>query len=179
MVAKKANKTLEQTLWEAADKLHANQEPPEYKHVVLGLVFLKYVSDRFEERRSTLTKELHGDSIDESQFNDFLEDRDEYAGHNVCWAPEGARWRFHIHRAIWFCFGQDPLRTSFFPCTQKLNTNMSKVLELQHLEPQNRKLATRRDTLLPELMSGRIRVREARNAVEEAIDQEIGAKDDW
>lgn len=56
---------------------------------------------------------------------------------------------------------------------------MSKFLELQNLEPQNRKLAKLRDTLLPELMSGRIRVREARNAVEEAIDQEIGAKDDW
>lgn len=41
-------KTLEQTLWEAADKLRGNQEPSEYKHVVLGLVFLKYVSDRFE-----------------------------------------------------------------------------------------------------------------------------------
>lgn len=92
MAAKKTNKTLEQTLWEAADKLRGNQEPSEYKHVVLGLVFLKYVSDRFEERRSTLIKELREDGIDEAQFNDFLEDRDEYAGHNVFWVPEGARW---------------------------------------------------------------------------------------
>lgn len=45
---------LEQTLWDAADKLRGNQEPSEYKHVVLGLVFLKYVSDRFEERRRAL-----------------------------------------------------------------------------------------------------------------------------
>ncbi|TWS20309.1 SAM-dependent DNA methyltransferase, partial [Tsukamurella conjunctivitidis] len=44
----KPAKTLEQTLWDAADKLRGNQEPSEYKHVVLGLVFLKYVSDRFE-----------------------------------------------------------------------------------------------------------------------------------
>ena len=41
-------KTLEQKLWDAADALRGNQEPSEYKHVVLGLVFLKYISDRFE-----------------------------------------------------------------------------------------------------------------------------------
>ncbi|ETJ97121.1 type I restriction-modification system subunit M [Propionimicrobium sp. BV2F7] len=85
-------KTLEQTLWEAADKLRGNQEPSEYKHVVLGLVFLKYVSDRFEERRAAIKVELVEDGIDESQFAAFLEDRDEYAGHNVFWVPEGARW---------------------------------------------------------------------------------------
>lgn len=85
-------KTLEQTLWEAADKLRGNQEPSEYKHVVLGLVFLKYVSDRFEERRAAIKVELAEDGIDESQFAVFLEDRDEYAGHNVFWVPEGARW---------------------------------------------------------------------------------------
>lgn len=92
MAAKRNTKTLEQTLWEAADKLRGNQEPSEYKHVVLGLVFLKYVSDRFEERRAALKEELAADGIDEAQFADFLEDRDEYTGHNVFWAPEGARW---------------------------------------------------------------------------------------
>ncbi|MDO5049400.1 MAG: class I SAM-dependent DNA methyltransferase [Actinomycetaceae bacterium] len=92
MAAKKNAKTLEQTLWEAADKLRGNQEPSEYKHVVLGLVFLKYVSDRFEERREALKVELVEDGIDESQFETFLEDRDEYTGHNVFWVPEGARW---------------------------------------------------------------------------------------
>ena len=57
---KKANtktkpvKSLEQTLWEAADKMRGNLEAAEYKHVVLGLVFLKYVSDAFEKRRSWL-----------------------------------------------------------------------------------------------------------------------------
>ena len=85
-------KTLEQTLWEAADKLRGNQEPSEYKHVVLGLVFLKYVSDRFEERRAAIKVELAEDGIEELQFAAFLEDRDEYAGHNVFWVPEGARW---------------------------------------------------------------------------------------
>lgn len=88
----KAKKSLEQTLWEAADKLRGNQEPSEYKHVVLGLVFLKYVSDRFNERRTELTLELREDGMDEAQIAGFLEDRDEYAGHNVFWIPEGARW---------------------------------------------------------------------------------------
>ncbi len=91
-MAAKSKKTLEQKLWDAADKLRGNQEPSEYKHVVLGLVFLKYVSDRFEERRAVLKYELREDGIDEAQFEDFLEDRDEYAGHNVFWVPEGARW---------------------------------------------------------------------------------------
>ena len=92
MPVRKSTKTLEQTLWTAADKLRGNQEPSEYKHVVLGLVFLKYVSDRFEERRVTLEEELREDGIEESQFASFLEDRDEYTGNNVFWVPEGARW---------------------------------------------------------------------------------------
>lgn len=92
MSAKKSMKTLEQTLWTAADKLRGNQEPSEYKHVVLGLVFLKYVSDRFEEHRTILKEGLVADGIEESQFASFLEDRDEYTGDNVFWVPEGARW---------------------------------------------------------------------------------------
>ncbi|MGL4832724.1 MAG: type I restriction-modification system subunit M, partial [Propionibacteriaceae bacterium] len=59
---------------------------------VLGLVFLKYVSDRFEERRAMLRDELVSDGIDEAQFDGFLEDRDEYTGHSVFWVPEGSRW---------------------------------------------------------------------------------------
>ncbi|OKL45928.1 N-6 DNA methylase [Boudabousia liubingyangii] len=93
-MAKKQTKTkpLEQTLWEAADKLRGNQEPSEYKHVVLGLIFLKYVSDHFEQRRKDLTAELAADGFKPEQMTAILEDRDEYAGHNVFWVPEGARW---------------------------------------------------------------------------------------
>lgn len=90
----KPAKTLEQTLWEAADKLRGNQEPSEYKHVVLGLVFLKYISDRFEERRATLEAELAADGIKPERLPDFLEDRDEYTSHNVFWVPELARWGY-------------------------------------------------------------------------------------
>src|SRR5699024_1162419 len=88
----KSTKTLEQTLWEAADKLRGNQEPSEYKHVVLGLVFLKYVSDRFEERRDQLKEELTADGIKPERIGAFLEERDEYTSNNVFWVPEKARW---------------------------------------------------------------------------------------
>ncbi|MEW2012065.1 MULTISPECIES: type I restriction-modification system subunit M N-terminal domain-containing protein [Microbacterium] len=88
----KPTKTLEQTLWEAADKLRGNQEPGEYKHVVLGLVFLKYIPDRFEERRSALEAELVAEEIRPERIASFLEDRDEYTSHNVFWVPEVARW---------------------------------------------------------------------------------------
>ena len=49
-------KTLEQTLWEAADKMRGNLEAGEYKHIVLGLVFLEYVSDAFEERHNSTSE---------------------------------------------------------------------------------------------------------------------------
>ncbi len=88
----KPQRTLEQTLWDAADKLRGNQEPSEYKHVVLGLVFLKYVSDRFEERRTQLKEELAAEGIKPERIEGFLEDRDEYTSHNVFWVPAKARW---------------------------------------------------------------------------------------
>ena len=90
----KPAKTLEQTLWDAADKLRGNQEPSEYKHVVLGLVFLKYVSDRFEERREQLKDELAAEGIKPERIESFLEDRDEYASQNVFWVPSLARWGY-------------------------------------------------------------------------------------
>ena len=61
---------------------------------MLGLVFLKYISDRFEERRATLEAELAADGIKPERLPDFLEDRDEYTSHNVFWVPELARWGY-------------------------------------------------------------------------------------
>ncbi|PCC26634.1 N-6 DNA methylase [Glutamicibacter sp. BW78] len=92
--AAKPAETLEQTLWKTADKLRGNQEPSEYKHVVLGLVFLKYVSDRFEERREELKVELAAEGIKPERIDSFLEDRDEYTSRNVFWVPELARWGY-------------------------------------------------------------------------------------
>lgn len=50
----KKQKSIEESLWESANKLRGNVEPAEYKHVVLGLIFLKYASDRFEDRNQEL-----------------------------------------------------------------------------------------------------------------------------
>src|SRR6266702_3684693 len=72
----------EQTLWQAADKLRGNLDAADYKHVVLGLIFLKYISDAFEERRAALATVPDSDP----------EDRDEYAAENVFWVPAEARW---------------------------------------------------------------------------------------
>ncbi len=85
-------KTLEQKLWDAADALRGNQEPSEYKHVVLGLVFLKYISDRFEGRRSEIETELAADDLKPEQIERLIEDRDEYTSHAVFWVPAAARW---------------------------------------------------------------------------------------
>ena len=96
--AKKSTvKSLEQRLWDAADALRGNQEPSEYKHVVLGLVFLKYISDRFEARRRDIEAALSDPESDdyipnETRRQHFLEDRDEYRSHNVFWVPAEARW---------------------------------------------------------------------------------------
>ena len=93
----KPQKTLEQRLWDAADALRGNQEPSEYKHVVLGLVFLKYISDRFEERRQAIETSLADPESDEYIPNPdrrpkYLEDRGEYTRASVFWVPAGARW---------------------------------------------------------------------------------------
>jgi type I restriction enzyme M protein len=77
-----ANLGFESQLWAAADKLRANMDAAEYKHVVLGLIFLKYISDAFEEHHSRLAKQKGADP----------EDRDEYTAERVFWVPKGARW---------------------------------------------------------------------------------------
>jgi type I restriction enzyme M protein len=89
----KTTKTLEQTLWEAADKLRGNQEPGEYKHVVLGLVFLKYISDRFEERRAAIEVGLIEEGFRQDQVARFLDDPDEYTMAHVFWVDAEARWK--------------------------------------------------------------------------------------
>ena len=86
-MAKQANNTganlgFEAQLWAAADKLRGNMEPSDYKHVALGLIFLKYISDAFEAKRAELLKEELADA----------EDPEEYLAENVFWVPKQARW---------------------------------------------------------------------------------------
>ena len=82
----------EDTLWAAADKLRGTIDASEYKHVVLGLLFLKYVSDAFETRREALTGELEKEGIVSPQLEALLESRDEYTAENVFWVPPESRW---------------------------------------------------------------------------------------
>lgn len=83
---------LEQTLWEAADKLRGNQKPGDYEHVVLRLVFLKHISDHFEERRSGFQGKLVAEGTKPERIGSLLEDRAEYTSHDVFWVSELARW---------------------------------------------------------------------------------------
>lgn len=79
-----ANLGFENDLWAAADKMRGHMDSAEYKHVALGLIFLKYISDAFREMQEKLTKEEYADP----------EDRDEYKAENVFWVPKEARWSF-------------------------------------------------------------------------------------
>lgn len=79
-------------LWQTADKLRGSIDAAEYKHVVLGLIFLKYISDAFEARRAKLADELKADGIEGKEAEALLESRDEYTAENVFWVPPEARW---------------------------------------------------------------------------------------
>ncbi|WP_444962837.1 class I SAM-dependent DNA methyltransferase [Nocardiopsis sp. M1B1] len=81
-------------LWKAADQLRGSMDAAQYKEFVLGLVFLKYVTDAFDERRRELVIELEEDGIPEHRRAAFLEDQDSYIEENVFWVPEKARWKY-------------------------------------------------------------------------------------
>ena len=90
---------IKKTLWAAADKLRANMDAAEYKHLVLGLIFLKYISDTFAARRAELAKRLADPKdeyfLDGANAQDIateLEERDYYKEANVFWVPEAVRW---------------------------------------------------------------------------------------
>ena len=84
-------KDIEKKLFEAADKLRNNIDAAEYKHVVLGLIFLKYISDKFEDLRVKL---LAGETVAGEVTPDELEDRDLYIMNSAFYVPEKARWSF-------------------------------------------------------------------------------------
>ncbi|CAM8343521.1 N6 adenine-specific DNA methyltransferase, N-terminal domain containing protein [Candidatus Methylopumilus universalis] len=77
---------IEKQLWKAAEKLRKNIDAAEYKHIVLGLIFLKYISDSFEEHYSKLKTGL-GDYTGSDP-----EDKDEYTAENIFFVPQNARW---------------------------------------------------------------------------------------
>ncbi len=94
------NTALEKTLWQAADKLRNNMDAAEYKHVVLGLIFLKYISDAFDELYQKLDAEKQTTGADP-------EDKDEYTAERVFYVPPSARWKWLQGRAKLPTVGKD------------------------------------------------------------------------
>ena len=100
-MAKKAvqpSKSLEATLWDAADELRGKMDSAVYKHVVLGLIFLKFVSDTFMVRHDQLRRLVNDPTSEyfmpsEAAKQSVLEDRDEYTAEGVFWIPQGHRWQ--------------------------------------------------------------------------------------
>jgi type I restriction enzyme M protein len=133
-MAKKQQQTeepLEKQLWKAADKLRKNIDAAEYKHIVLGLVFLKYISDSFEDLHAKL---LAGEGEYEGADP---EDRDEYKGENVFFVPQTARWSYLLARAKLPEIGRDV--DSAMDAVEKENPSLKgvlpKVYARQNLDP--------------------------------------------
>ena len=102
----------EDKIWKAADLLRGNLDASEYKSVVLGLIFLKYISDRFEIRYNELIEEGEG----------FEEDRDEYTSENVFYVPADSRWSVIASKAR----------------TPEIGTTIDDAM--RHIEKENNKL---------------------------------------
>ncbi len=118
---------LEKTLWATADKLRSNMDAAEYKHVVLGLIFLKYISDAFNDLHSKLVKgegEFEGASP---------EDADEYVAYNVFFVPETARWKYLQDRAKQPEIGK--LIDNAMDEIEKINSNLKGVLPKIYADP--------------------------------------------
>jgi type I restriction enzyme M protein len=90
MAKKKKEKSIEESLWASANKLRGTVEPSEYKHVVLGLLFLKFVSDKFEERKEELISENKEKYVEMKEF---------YNMKNVFFLTENSRWSYIIENA--------------------------------------------------------------------------------
>ncbi len=94
----------EREIFQAADKLRKNVDAALYKHIVLGLIFLKYVGDRFEKRYTQIHEETStpGSPLfikEEKARYGVIESRDEYAAEGVFWVPKEARWKELVKNA--------------------------------------------------------------------------------
>lgn len=118
------NVGFEETLWKSADKLRSSMDAAEYKHVVLGLIFLKYISDKFETKYNELVEEGAG----------FEEDRDEYECENIFWVPKEARWDYIKDNA------KDPKIGQYIDdamiLIEKENTTLKGVLDKRYARPE-------------------------------------------
>lgn len=126
-VKEKNKESFEQIMFKAADKLRKNMDAAEYKHIVLGLIFLKYISDSFEVLHSKLV-ESKGDYEGADP-----EDIDEYRAENVFFVPPNARWKYLLSRAKLPSIGQD-VDTSM-ELTEKDNTSLKGILPKVYARP--------------------------------------------
>jgi type I restriction enzyme M protein len=118
-----ANLGFEQKLWQAADKLRGHMDAAEYKHVVFGLIFLKYISNALQERYEALKKERYADP----------EGRDEYTAENVFWVPKQARWSFLQGNAKQATIGK--LVDEAMEAIEKANPSLKGVLPKDYNRP--------------------------------------------
>ena len=100
----KNQKSIEESLWESANKLRGKVESSEYKHVVLGLIFLKFASDKFEERKQELIAEGKEKYVDMVEF---------YTMKNVFYLPEESRWNY-LNTIMSLSFTTAPTKHSFY-----------------------------------------------------------------
>lgn len=135
-----------QNLWKAADKLRSNMDAAEYKHVVLGLIFLKYISDSFEELQENLKERLNNpnDEYYEEDPNiqkEVLEDKDEYISKGVFWVPEVSRWSHIRDKAKQLGLGK--LIDDAMSAIEDLNPKLKGILNKNYarLQLDNDKLA--------------------------------------
>lgn len=119
-----ANIGFEEKLWKAADKLRGSMDSGEYKHVVLGLLFLKYVSDKFETKYEELVAEGAG----------FEEDTDEYTSENIFWVPKTSRWSYIRDNAKTTEIGQ--IIDDAMIEIEKENTSLRGVLDKRYARPE-------------------------------------------
>lgn len=119
-----ANVGFEETLWKAADKLRGSMDSGEYKHVVLGLIFLKYISDKFETKYNELVEEGDG----------FEEDIDEYTVENIFWVPAQSRWDYIKDHAKDVKIGQ--IIDDAMILIEKENPVLKGVLDKRYARPE-------------------------------------------
>ena len=131
-------RNLEKTLWTAADKLRSNMDAAEYKHVVLGLIFLKYISDAFNGRYEQLKLELEDPKgewyvAEEQARYQTLNDKDEYTSHNIFYVPEKARWNYLQSKAKQPEIGK--LVDDAMDKIEKINPSLKGVLPKIYADP--------------------------------------------
>ena len=133
MAKTKQEEPIEKQLWKAADKLRKNIDAAEYKHIVLGLIFLKYISDAFEELHSKL-------KAGEGEFEGAdPEDKDEYKAENVFFVPENARWSYLQDNAKIPTIGKivDEAMDAIEKDNPSLKNVLPKVFARGNLDPTN------------------------------------------